>query len=53
MEKFKNDPKRQDAYVRAKRVYETLKDLTAVEDDRPVPKTSLLREFIGGSDYKY
>ena len=53
MEKFKNDAKRQDAYVRAKRVYETLKDLTAVEDDSPVPKTSLLREFIGGSDYKY
>jgi uridine kinase len=53
MEKFKNDAKRQDAYVRAKRVYETLKDLTAVEDDRAVPKTSLLREFIGGSDYKY
>ncbi len=53
MEKFKNDAKRQDAYVRAKRVYETLKDLTAVEDDSPVPKTSLLREFIGGSAYKY
>ncbi len=53
MEKYKNDAKRQDAYVRAKRVYETLKDLTAVEDDSPVPKTSLLREFIGGSDYTY
>lgn len=53
MEKFKDDAKRQDAYVRAKRVYETLKDLTPVEDDSPVPKTSLLREFIGGSDYKY
>ena len=53
MEKFKNDAKRQDAYVRAKRVYETLKDLTPVEDDSPVPKTSLLREFIGGSQYKY
>ena len=53
MEKFKNDAKRQDAYVRAKRVYETLKDLTPVEDDSPVPKTSLLREFIGGSEYKY
>lgn len=53
MEKFKNDAKRQDAYVRAKRVYETLKDLTPVEDDSPVPKTSLLREFIGGSNYKY
>jgi uridine kinase len=53
MEKFKDDAKRQDAYVRAKRVYETLKDLTPVEDDSPVPKTSLLREFIGGSTYKY
>jgi len=53
MEKFKNDAKRQDAYVRAKRVYDTLKDLTPVEDDSPVPKTSLLREFIGGSEYKY
>ena len=53
MEKFKNDAKRQDAYVRAKRVYETLKDLTPVEDDSPVPKKSLLREFIGGSQYKY
>ena len=53
MEKFKNDAKRQDAYVRAKRVYETLKDLTSVEDDSPVGKTSLLREFIGGSNYKY
>ncbi len=53
MEKFKNDAKRQDAYVRAKRVYETLKDLTPVTDDSPVPKTSLLREFIGGSAYKY
>ncbi len=53
IEKFKNDAKRQDAYVRAKRVFETLKDLTPVADDSPVPKTSLLREFIGGSTYKY
>jgi uridine kinase len=53
IEKFKHDAKRQDAYVRAKRVYETLRDLTPVADDSPVPKTSLLREFIGGSTYKY
>ena len=53
MEKFKDDAKRQDAYVRAKRVYETLKDLTPVSDDSAVPQTSLLREFIGGSVYKY
>lgn len=53
MEKFKDEPKRQDAYVRAKRVYEMLKDLTPVSDDSPVPATSLLREFIGGSTYTY
>lgn len=53
MEKFKDEPKRQDAYVRAKRVYEMLKDLTPVEDDSAVPPKSLLREFIGGSEYKY
>lgn len=53
MEKFKDEAKRQDAYVRAKRVYETLKDLTPVSDDSAVPTTSLLREFIGGSAYKY
>lgn len=53
IEKFRNEPKRQDAYVRAKRVYEMLKDLTPVEDDSCVPKYSLIREFIGGSGYEY
>ncbi len=53
MAKFKDDAKRQDAYVRAKRVYETLKDLTPMEDDSAIPKKSLIREFIGGSDYAY
>ncbi len=53
IEKYRDDPKRQDAYVRAKRVYETIKDLTPLEDDSDVPATSLLREFIGGSAYQY
>ena len=53
IEKFKNDAKRQDAYVRARRVYEMLKDLTPMEDDSAVGKKSLIREFIGGSDYEY
>jgi uridine kinase len=53
MEKYKDDPKRQDAYIRAKRVFEFLEPMTAVEDDSPVPAKSLLREFIGGSDYEY
>lgn len=53
IELFRDEPKRQDAYVRAKRVHDLLGQLTAVEDDRIVPGTSLLREFIGGSAYTY
>ncbi|HMP89437.1 MAG TPA: ATP cone domain-containing protein [Kiritimatiellia bacterium] len=53
MEQFRDEPKRQDAYIRAKRVYELLNQVTAFEDDNVVPKDALLREFIGGSVYKY
>ncbi len=53
MDKFRDDPGKRDAYLRARRVYELLDTITAVEDDSCVPKKSLLREFIGGSDYKY
>lgn len=53
MEKFQNDAKRQDAFVRAKRVYEMLKDLTPMADDSAIPPKSLIREFIGGSEYQY
>lgn len=53
MEKYQKEPKRQDAYIRAKRVHEFLRDLTDVEDDGTIPQRSLLREFIGGSEYKY
>jgi len=53
MEQFKDEPKRQDAYIRAKRVYELLNDLTEMPDDGTIPEKSLLREFIGGSQYKY
>ncbi len=48
IEHYKNDPSRQDAYIRAKRVYELLKSVKEVEDDSCVPKDSLLREFVGG-----
>jgi len=27
--------------------------VTPVEDDSPIPPTSLIREFIGGSAYEY
>lgn len=53
MELFQKDPHRQDAYVRAKRVHDLLAPLEAVAQDSMVPATSLLREFIGGSQYSY
>jgi uridine kinase len=49
--KFRNDPHRQDAYIRARRIVDLLGPLTEVPDDSAVPPDSLLREFIGGSRY--
>ena len=53
MEEFQHHSKRQDAYIRAKRLFEILKPLDTWTDDALVPLTSHLREFIGGSDYDY
>lgn len=53
MEQFRDHPKRQDAYIRAKRVFDLLSALHTWEDDSVVPLTSHLREFIGGSEYDY
>ncbi len=50
---YKDDSIRQDAYSRASRVYDLLKTVTPVEDDAAIPSVSLLREFIGGSAYRY
>ncbi len=52
-QEFQNDPLREDAYTRAKRVHALLQAVTPVEDDSPVPPDSVLREFIGGSVYEY
>jgi uridine kinase len=52
-EAFKGDPKRSDADIRARRVHRLLSSVTVAPDDGPVPADSLLREFIGGSRYKY
>jgi uridine kinase len=49
--KYKDDPLRQDAYQRASRIHKLLRAVEPVEDDSPVPPTSVLREFIGGSAY--
>jgi uridine kinase len=53
VEAFRDDPRRQDAYLRARRVSDMLAPLEAVADDAVVPPTSPLREFIGGSAYAY
>lgn len=50
---YRDDPRRLDAYIRAKRVHALLAPVCAVSDDAMVPPDSLLREFIGGSRYTY
>jgi uridine kinase len=50
---YQDDPLRLDAYMRAQRIRRTLASITPVEDDSSVPPTSVLREFIGGSDLDY
>lgn len=53
MARFQKDPQKNDAFIRARRVYELLKPLEVPPDDSAVPDNSLLREFIGGSRYSY
>jgi uridine kinase len=53
VEQYRDDPQRQDAYLRARRVFELLEAVTPVEDDSSIPPDALLREFIGGSCYQY
>jgi uridine kinase len=50
---YRDDPLRQDAYERASRVHGVLQAIAPYEDEAIVPSESLLREFIGGSRYKY
>ena len=50
---YKGDPRREDAYIRARRVHKMLNAIEVMEDDSCVPRNSLLREFIGGSIYNY
>ena len=53
MTMYRDDAKRQDAYMRARRVHDLLNPMTEVADDRTIPARSLIREFIGGSEYQY
>ena len=53
--KYRNDPLKQDAYVRAVRICDLLHSVSAIdpEEESAIPPTSLMREFIGGSAYTY
>jgi uridine kinase len=55
VKEYRGDPLRADALQRAERVYTLLSAVTPVpaEAEEAIPPTSLLREFIGGSEYKY
>ena len=54
-QEYKDDPLREDAYIRAQRVHELLQVVAPIEaeDEDAIPPTSHLREFIGGSCYEY
>jgi uridine kinase len=52
-QEYAGDPLREDARIRAERVYRMLEAITPVADDSPVPSDSVLREFIGGSSLTY
>ena len=47
------DPELQDAHERAVRVQSLFAQLPEMTDEEIVPPRSLLREFIGGSEYRY
>jgi uridine kinase len=48
VEKYKDDPLRQDAFRRASRIHTLFEMVTAEPNDTVVPKNSVIREFIGG-----
>jgi uridine kinase len=51
LEKWSEDEKRLDGFIRAERIHAWLSALDDVHDDSAVSPRSLLREFIGGSAY--
>lgn len=53
IDRYRKDFKRQDAYLRARRVMQFLEPLRTDVDETCIPAKSLFREFIGGSAYQY
>lgn len=52
-QEYTDNPLRQDSYERARRVNKLLQQVTPISDDSAIPPDSVIREFIGGSIYKY
>ncbi|MDD5643880.1 MAG: ATP cone domain-containing protein [bacterium] len=50
---LKNNLSKEDAYLRAKKVITLLESFEEAKDFSSIPKDSVVREFIGGSKYKY
>jgi len=48
VERYREDPLRQDAFMRAERINSLLQSITPYADDSLVPRDSVIREFIGG-----
>ena len=53
VENYAEQTGREDAYRRALRCLSYLEEIDELEDDSVISPTSLIREFIGGSVYKY
>ena len=53
VENYAEHTGREDAYRRALRCLSYLEEIDELEDDSVIAPTSLIREFIGGSEYKY
>jgi uridine kinase len=51
LDRWREDDRRLDGYIRARRIQDLLASIADVPDDSAVPATSLLKEFIGGSAY--
>jgi uridine kinase len=50
---YRDDPLREDAFMRADRVAKLLTTIQVVDDDSFIPSDSVVREFIGGSSLSY
>jgi uridine kinase len=51
LERWRDDERHLDGYIRARRIHDLLASIADLPDDKAVRPTSLLREFIGGSAY--